>query len=443
MPAALVRKLKELAHMLPTRPYYGFVTGHGHLTAAQVAEVRRALESPGSAAAIVAEYERRFAAVVGAGRGLATAGGRMALFATLRALGVGAGHEVVLPAFTCSVVASAVLRTGATPVFTDVDPTTFGTDPDAAARAVTPKTRAIIAQHSFGIPCRVGQLRALADRCGAALIEDCALTVGSTRDGVAVGNTGDAAFFSTDHSKPMNTVVGGFFYTRDAGVYDAVAAQLADVPTLPEAQQQRLFGQFLLERRLARPAGYGLYQLAMLGRSALRRLLRSVACEPGMTFLDDDYVVERTGAYAYPARLPAVLARIGLFELDRWPAETARRERLLQRYLAAAHGTPLAAHLPAAYADPALRIVPHRLAYTHPGADRLKMLMDRRVHTAWTWFMEPVVSARAGLASLGYAAGTCPVSETVGARVLNWPCVVEEGTEGPLLAFFARIARQA
>lgn len=438
MLAAIIRKLKELTRMLGTRPYYGFVTGHGYLTEAQVTEVRRVLESPAQATETVAEYERRFAALVGDGRGLATAGGRMALFATLRALGVGAGHEVILPAFTCSVVASAVLRTGATPVFTNVDPATFGTDPDAAAKAITPRTRAIIAQHSFGIPCRVGELRTLADGCGAALIEDCALTVGSTRDGVAVGNTGDAAFFSTDHSKPMNTVVGGFFYTRDAGLYDAVAAQLNDAPTLPEAQQRRLFGQFLLERRLARPASYGLYQLAMLGKAVLRRL-----SDPGMTFLDDDYVVERTGAYAYPARLPAVLARIGLFELDRWPAEAARREALLQRYLTAAYGTPLAAHLPVAYADPALRIVAHRLAFTHPRADALKTLMDQRVHTAWTWFMDPIVGARAGLASLGYAAGACPVSEKVGAQVLNWPCVVEEGAEGPLLEFFAQVARQA
>lgn len=432
----LITRVSQLTHMLRTRPYYGFVTGHAHLDAAQVAEVQRAKDSPAQAQGTMDDFERRFAAVVGEGRAHALAGGRMALYTALKALGVGEGHEVVLPGFTCAVVASAVLRTGAVPVFTDVDPTTFGTSPEAVDRALTPRTRAVIAQHSFGIPCRVDELRTITTARGVALIEDCALTLGSTLDGVTVGNFGDAAFFSTDHSKPLNTLVGGVLYTRDAGLDAEVERSVRTLPTLPEEQQQRILAQFMLERRFARPVSYGVYQLAMLLRSLARRAMKT-----GMTFLDDDYTVESTGAYPFPARMPAMLARLGLFELDRWPHEAERRRTLLAAYLDAARGTGLEPLLPAAYTDPRRSIVGHRLAYRHPDATHHRARMDERVHTAWTWFTVPVLGATQGLASLGYQEGRCPVSERTGREVINWPCVVEEGMQEPLLAFFRAVAQ--
>ncbi len=434
--AAVAGRLALLGRMVLTRPYYGFVTGHAHLTEAQMSEVERAKDDPAQAESVMDAFERTFAAVVGDGQARALAGGRMALFTALKAFGVGAGHEVVLPGFTCAVVASAVLRTGATPVFTDVDPATFGTNPEAVERALTPRTRAVIAQHSFGIPCRVDELRTMTSARGIALIEDCALTLGSTLDGVTVGNFGDAAFFSTDHSKPLNTLVGGVLYTRDAGLQEEVDRTVRTLPTLPEEQQRRILGQLRLERRLARPGSYGAYQCAMLLRSLTRRVLKT-----GMTFLDDDYTVERTGAYPFPARMPAMLARLGLYELDRWPREATRRRALLAAYLDAAHDTPLEELLPESYRDPRRDIVGHRLAYRHPDADRHRARMDARVHTAWTWFTVPVLGATHGLDSLGYAEGRCPVSERTGREVINWPCVVEEGCEAPLLAFFRDMAR--
>lgn len=434
-------RLGQLRRMCATVPYYGFVTGHGYLTDAQVDDIRRLVDNPATGAQVVADYERAFVrAIAGSqqpGQGMALAGGRMALWVILKALGIGPGDEVIVPGFTCAVVASAILRTGATPVYTDVDPDTFGTSPDAVTRAMTPRTRAVIAQHSFGIPCKADQLRDITTARDIALIEDCALTLGSTLNGTPVGHFGDAAFFSTDHSKPLNTLVGGFLYTRNAELFAKAQCLVEHADTLPADQQQRLFNQFLLERRLARPASYGIYQLAMLVRSVMRKIRKR-----GMTFLDDDYTVERSGAYPYPARMPAMLARLGLHELERWPAEARRRADILTRYVRAAQGTPVEHMLPAAYTDPARHIVGHRFAYRHPKAEDHHTRMDARVHTAWTWFPVPVLGATQGLASLGYHTGACPVSEQVGQGIVNWPCVIEADTEKPLLDFFATVARQ-
>jgi len=142
--------------------------------------------------------------------------GRVAMYALLRALGVGPGDEVIVPAFTCVAVPNAVLYAGATPVYVDIDEATYTADPAAVAAAMTPRTRVVLAQNTFGLSADLDALTAAAQPYGAVVIDDCTHGLGGTYKGRPNGAAADAAFYSTQWSKPISTGLGGIAIARDA-----------------------------------------------------------------------------------------------------------------------------------------------------------------------------------------------------------------------------------
>jgi len=168
-----------------------------------------------SAGEYVRRFEREFAAYCGVRYGVATHNGTVALHLALVALGIGPGDEVILPTLTFVATANAVTYTGATPVFVDSEPRTWNLDPEAAARAITPRTRAIIAVHLYGHPADMDPLRALADEHGLVLIEDAAEAHGARYKGRRTGSLSDVAIFSFFGNKIITTGEGGMVLTDD------------------------------------------------------------------------------------------------------------------------------------------------------------------------------------------------------------------------------------
>jgi dTDP-4-amino-4,6-dideoxygalactose transaminase len=161
----------------------------------------------------VAAFEEAMARRVGAAHAVATSSGTTALHLALAALGVGPGDEVVLPSFTWVATANAVLHCGGTPVLVDVEAHGFNIDAVAAARAVTPRTRAIIAVHQFGLCADVDALSAAAP--GVAIVEDAACAAGAELRGRAAGSLGRAAIFSFHPRKTITCGEGGMITTAD------------------------------------------------------------------------------------------------------------------------------------------------------------------------------------------------------------------------------------
>ena len=143
---------------------------------------------------------------LGVSHAIGVGSGSDALKLLLEALGVGPDTEVVTPAFSFVASATAALQVGARPVFVDVEPATLTLDPDRVAAAMTPRTRAILAVHLYGLPAAMGPLRALADAQGVPLLEDAAQAFGATLGGRHVGGHGRAAAFS-------------FYPTKNLGAY--------------------------------------------------------------------------------------------------------------------------------------------------------------------------------------------------------------------------------
>jgi dTDP-4-amino-4,6-dideoxygalactose transaminase len=151
----------------------------------------------------VAALEREVAEYCGTAYAVGCASGTDSISLALHALGIGPGDEVILPPFTFFATAGCIVRAGARPVFADIDPETFNVDPAAVARAVTPRTRAILLVHLYGQCCDMEPLWRIAERHGIAIIEDAAQAFGSDYQGKRTGTLGGIACFSFYPSKTL------------------------------------------------------------------------------------------------------------------------------------------------------------------------------------------------------------------------------------------------
>jgi len=167
----------------------------------------------------VRELEIRWAERVGVRHAIAMSNGTVALMSIFAGLGLGPADEAVTVGHTFAATANAILSTGATPVFVDVEPDTWLIDAKRIEAAITPRTRAIVPVHLFGLVADMDMICAIADRHGIAVVEDAAQAHGATYRGKAAGSFGHGAF-SLYATKNMTTAEGGFVTTDDDGLAD-------------------------------------------------------------------------------------------------------------------------------------------------------------------------------------------------------------------------------
>jgi dTDP-4-amino-4,6-dideoxygalactose transaminase len=165
----------------------------------------------------VAAFEREFADACGASYAIGCASGTDALSLALHALEIGPGDEVIVPPFTFFATVGSVCRTGATPVFADIDPDTFNLDPAQVENKITPRTKAILVVHLFGQTADMEPLWRMAERHSLPIIEDAAQAQGASYQNKPVGTLGSIACFSFYPSKILGTYGdGGMVVTNDA-----------------------------------------------------------------------------------------------------------------------------------------------------------------------------------------------------------------------------------
>lgn len=168
----------------------------------------------------VRQFEETFASLVARRHGIAVSNGTAALDAAVETLGIGPGDEVILPAFTIISCIGQIVRAGATPVLVDSDPITWNMDVRQVAAKITPRTRAIMAVHIYGLPVDMDPLLELAVRHGLAVIEDAAQMHGQTYKGRPCGSFGNISTFSFYPNKHVTTGEGGMVLTNDDKLAD-------------------------------------------------------------------------------------------------------------------------------------------------------------------------------------------------------------------------------
>jgi dTDP-4-amino-4,6-dideoxygalactose transaminase len=276
-------------------------------------------------------FEEEFAEFLGSGhvKTCSTEYGRMALYFILKALDFPPGSEVIVPALTFWVVPEIVRVAGLTPVFADINPATFTLDPAAVERAITPKTRAVLPTHLYGMACDMDPILALARRHDLKVIEDCAHSLGAMYKDRTVGTLGDASFFSFQAFKPLNTYGGGLAWIRDAGLATRVGEMAEQEQWPSEKSVESILWSGKWQHTFIRPKVFT-YSLFPVWYAA-----SFVNAEPEKRFWEDVRPLAPLPAQ-YRGRFTNVQAAIGRAGLRNLPAfieRTRRHARILDALL--------------------------------------------------------------------------------------------------------------
>jgi perosamine synthetase len=355
--------------------------------------------------------------------------GRVALYAILRALDIGPGDEVILPAFTCVAVPNAILYTGARPVWVDIDPRTYCLDSAAVEAVITARTKAVLAQNTFGLSADLDAIMAIARRGHLTVIDDCTHGLGGRYRGKPNGATAPLSFFSTQWSKPMSTGLGGFAVDRVGAAADRLRA-LEMSAAEPSAVRVAALRTLLYGRERA---GGG--RLFRSGR-AMYRAFGRLGVVPGSSSQDE---LEGTAMpNGFLARLSESQARLGSDRIGRLPIEIERRRRIAHRYsdwLVAEGRTAAAEPTEAEHAF---------LRYPLRVADRPRLIAaaERAGVDLGDWFVSPIHPATDHLERWGYVAGTAPNAERACREIVNLPTdpTLGDGNVDRVLSFLAEQA---
>jgi len=317
----------------------------------------------------VANLEQEVAQYCGAGYGVGCGSGTDALLLALHALGIGAGDEVILPPFTFFATAGAVCRTGAKPVFGDIDPVTYNIDPLQVENKITKNTRAILVVHLFGQCADMEPIWQSAERHGLPIIEDAAQAIGAAYQGKRTGTLGALACFS-------------FYPSKNLGTYGDAGMVVTNDPDWAKHMA----------------------------------CLRVHGMEP-------KYHHKHLGWNARLDALQAALLRVKLPHLDRW---CDGRQQAAQRYDALIEEHHLGQFFQRPVVQPQRRHVFNQYVVRVAGGERdalVKHLHSERIGCE-VYYPIPL-HLQPCLAYLGYGPGDFPASETAARSVLALPMFPE------------------
>ena len=315
--------------------------------------------------------ERELTAYIGVSHVIAVSSGTDALLAAFMSLGLGPGDEVITSTFSFFATAGCIARVGATPVFVDIDPVTFNLDPALVRAAITPRTRAIVPVHLYGLCADMDPILDAARQNGIAVVEDAAQAIGASYKSRPAGTIGEIGCFSFFPSKNLGAFgEGGFVTTNDA----------------------RLAGEI--------------------------RLLRNHGAEP-------KYFHKRIGGNFRLDALQAAVLRVKLPHLERW---TSMRQQNANRYATLFESAGLGDRI-------ALPVLPanrghifNQFVIRVPERDRVRRLLDDRGIGTEIYYPVPF-HLQECFASLGYRRGEFPHAEAAADSVLALPIYSELTSE--------------
>jgi dTDP-4-amino-4,6-dideoxygalactose transaminase len=320
---------------------------------------------------VTQQFEEEFAKATGVKHALALSNATVALHLACLALGIGPGDEVIVPSLTFVATANAVLYTGAEVRFADIiGPDELNISPSAIENQITARTKAIIVMHYGGYPCRMAEIRAIANKHGLALIEDAAHAPGAFLDGPALGTWGDVGCFSFFSNKNLSTGEGGMLVTDREDIAEKV------------------------------------------------RLLRS----HGMTSLTWDRHQGHAYSYdvvdlGYNYRIDEIRSALGRVQLRKLPANNARRKAITETYWQALNGSGLGLPFQGEQGEPAYHIFPILLP---EGVDRKAFIDAMRVKGVQTSIHYPPIH-KFSYYRQRYGDIALPATEVAAAREVTLP----------------------
>lgn len=333
--------------------------------------------------------------------------GRVALYAILRASGLGPGSRILLQAFTCTAVPEAILALGAIPKYVDVESGSVNMSPAALENALADGGDAVVLQHTFGIPADAEAASRVCSSYGVPLIEDCCHVAGFPRGG-GLGSLGVASFFSFEWGKPIPVGIGGAAVVNSKEVSRRLRELTGGFSPPPLVRRLRLEVQFHLYRLLYNPRRYWMLRRAFRRFSSMRLAEGNYHLEP-----DGEPSEEFGWKMSHSVMRRVQRAESQLADRFEGISKTVKRYRdgiqnlQLQHLIEPTDGTV-----------PALARYP---LFTERKFELLKAAERSNIEVAG-WYATAVhpLEGRA-LSSVGYELGSCPAAEAAADRVVSLP----------------------
>ena len=335
--------------------------------------------------------------------------GRIAFYAALNVLGIGPGDEVILPGYTCVMNVNPIKYLGAKPVYVDIEPDTFNINQDLIESKITPRTRILLAQHTYGYPCDMDRILAIAQKHNLTVIEDCCLCLGSTYKGRKMGTFGAAAYFSFQWNKPFTTGLGGMLVTLNKELS-------ARIQMLRDTQMCRPSAKEIL--LLA--AELSVYRLFIYPRTTAmaQQLFRFLTKKGVVVGSSSSAEFQPVMAPDFFKQISAFQAYCGLRQVHKIEQNITHRKSMAAVYdqLLAQKGFPLRCY-DKSLIDPVLVRYPVRIK-EKPKA--IETAASAGVELG-SWFECPLHPVETPLEKYDYIPGMCPIAEKAAEETVNLP----------------------
>ncbi|MBI2411065.1 MAG: aminotransferase class I/II-fold pyridoxal phosphate-dependent enzyme [Candidatus Kerfeldbacteria bacterium] len=358
--------------------------------------------------------EKRFKEDYGMPHAIAFDAGRTALYALMDALKLRPDDKVILQSFTCISVPNTIIAAGGKPRYVDIDDS-YNIDVDSLETILRHEQhiRAVIVQHTFGIPADIERIQALCRLHGVLLIEDCAHALGAAVNGKLVGTFGDAAMFSFGRDKVISSVSGGLAITHNTDIAQGVRAYV-DGLSLPS----RLW----VKKRLLHPLIFAVakqfYYFFSLGKLLIEGT-RSLHLWP--LVLETE---EKQGQQLHGFRLPNVIAEWALQQYSDLEIKNTHRKKLADMYQAA-FAKQKEIQLPTIRESDEPIFLRFPIQVSPAQAEILLKKMRKEGILLGDWYRHVIDPKDASLTAAQYTNGSCPNAEETARRVVNLPTSIQ------------------
>ncbi|MHC4069711.1 MAG: DegT/DnrJ/EryC1/StrS family aminotransferase [Planctomycetota bacterium] len=354
-------------------------------------------------------YQQQFAELFATSCAFAFWKGRVALYAILKVMKTGSGDEIILPGYTCVMNVNPIKYLGAKPVYVDIEPNTFNLNVELLEEKITPNTKAIITQHTYGYPCDMDPIMEIANRHSIPVIEDCCLTLGSKYKGKLCGTFGLASYFSMQWNKPYTTGLGGMAVTNDKNLAEKIKS-LCEKELRPPSKKE----VFMLTTQLA------IYRLFIYPRTTAlaQTIFRYLTKKGAVVGSSSTSEFEPVMANDFFKAMSNVQAKSGLRQLKKLQHNIEHRKIMAGLYdnLLEQKGFKVR-NFDSSTMEPVMVRYPLRITQKN----RALAEAARAGVELGSWFECPLHPIETPLEVYDYKIGMCPEAEKASLQVINLP----------------------
>jgi len=353
------------------------------------------------------KIEKKFKKYLKAKRAISFNSGRSAFLAILDSLNFKKNSEILVQAFTCNAAINPIIWAGLKPIYVDCDEKTFNINVDDLKNKISSQTKAIMVQHTFGLPADMDRVLEICKQNNLILIEDCAHSLGVKYKNKKVGTFGRVAFFSFSRDKVISSVYGGMAVTNDEKLAEKIRSfqQKINYPSRAWILQQLLHPILINLLILPTYKFFGKYLLVLFQR--LHILSKAVHWK------------EKRGKMPkyFPKRLPSALACLALNQFKKLDKFQQHRQKIANFYFEKLKNTNFELpKIPGNYNPSFLRFT-----VKHPNAHQIIKKAWQKNLLIGDWYTNPVAPDDTKLNKLQYKLGSCPKAEKLAKQTLNLP----------------------